>query len=144
MEISEQGEPMNEESEYGSPEIKKLVWSGPLTETDEGREIHAVVGQQETGEFRSGVCDVYIERGPGNRASEVGANYKWHKILHGELEPAVRAAEGEVKRQQSYDKAEPDRIEGRKSGFLRSFMSKFKSKDDRIEPTFDRKQRSHR
>jgi hypothetical protein len=100
----------DEKSRYGSPEIGSLAWEGPMTETDEGRDIQGVVGRTHSGTFKAGFATVYQEHGRTGRVVETGTVYGWQEKSHAEKEHAIFAARREVQNQQSYDRAEPERL----------------------------------
>jgi len=122
---------MNQEKDFGSANVKKLIWTGPVVETREG-------------EYRAGFGTVYIETGPKGRSTEIGTSYSWQGKVFAEKGHAIFAARKEVENQQSYDRA-PERFDvsdaqRRVEAFFKGLglASKASHKQPRQEKSHDR------
>jgi hypothetical protein len=98
---------MGTSSPYGARDIKKIVWSGPVVETDNGSLKFGVVGRTRGDSLKAGhgtiSAGLFVEQGAGTRDF-----YRWEPKQYKELGHAIFAAQTVVKREVDFWH-EPDR-----------------------------------
>ena len=99
--------PPEANSAYGAPDIKRIAWTGPVVETDNGSLKFGAVGRTKGNAFKAGYgtisAGMFVEQGAGTREF-----YRWEHKQYQELGHAIFAARGAVKREVDFWH-EPDR-----------------------------------
>ena len=79
---------MGNSSPYGARDIKKIVWTGPVAETDNGSLKFGVVGRTQGNSLKAGYgtisAGLFVEQGAGTREllSRMGAQAKYQELAN--------------------------------------------------------------